>query len=101
MSEPIRRELKHPLTLTLRGPEGERQEILSEVTFRRIKAKDLRATDDFAGDVAKSIALLSKSTGLPVAQIDELDVEDFVALSEVLEDFLPPGLRTGPTPLAT
>lgn len=101
MSAPAIYPLKHPVTITLRGPDGERQETVSEVTLRRVKGKDLRATDDHSGEIAKTLALLAKITSQPMVVIDELDAEDIAGLGEKLDDFLPASLRTGPTSSGT
>ena len=89
--------LKHPITTTFRSSAGEREETVTEVTVRRPKAKDLRVVDAATGEVAQAIALMAQLTTLTVAQIDDLDVEDFAALGKVIEGFMPPGLLTGKT----
>lgn len=101
MSAPVIYQLKHPITTVNRGGGQEREEQITEFTLRRIKAKDLRVTDDHAGDVAKTLALLARITGQPVLVIDELDAEDLTALQDKVEGFLPPGLLTGKTPSGT
>lgn len=93
--------LKHPITCTLKGPEGDREETISEVTLRRIKGKDLRVVDTVTGEVAATLALISKISGLPIAQVDQLDAEDIAVIGAMIEDFMPPGLLTGKTPSAT
>ena len=102
MSAPASYTLKHAIARTLRNQEGEeREEVLlsagHDVPLRRIKAKDLRCTDDHAGEVAKAIALVAKITGLEISAVDAMDVEDLAGLQERLEGFLPPGLLTGAT----
>lgn len=96
VSEPIRYQLKHPLTLTLRGPEGERQETKTELTLRRLRGKDLRGMSPGTSDEEKGLLLIGRSTGLSALEVDELDLEDIAGLGEVVEGFIPDGLKTGP-----
>lgn len=97
MSEPIRYTLKYPIVTRLRGPDGEREETVRELTLRRVKARDIRAVDAQTGEVAKTLALLSQVTDQPAHIIDELDMEDIVGLGELVGDFLPASLGTGQT----
>lgn len=104
MSAPASYLLKQPITVTFRGSDGEREETIAagtELKLRRIKGKDLRATDDAAGEVAKSLVLLSKVTDQPIHVIDAMDAEDIAGLGELLDDFLPASLRTGPSSSGT
>lgn len=73
-------ELKHPITIG--GSD------LLEVTLRRPKARDLRRFDAGSGNIAQSIDLMSDLAELPPSTIDELDAEDFQALSGILSGFL-------------
>jgi hypothetical protein len=104
VSAPASYILKQPITFMLRGPEGEREETIAagtELSLRRVKGKDLRVTDDHAGDVAKTFALLSKITDQPIHVIDAMDAEDIAGLGELLDRFLPASLRTGQTSSGT
>lgn len=96
MSEPIRYPLKHPVTITLRGPDGDRQETISELTLRRVKGKDMRALDGQGGEVAKTLALIAHISGHPLTIVDELDAEDIGGIGDLLQDFFPASLGTGP-----
>jgi len=95
MSAPVTYQLKHPITFTFRGPDGEREETTSELTLRRIKGKDLRGMPP--GEVDQALHLIGKCTGLTPMQVDEIDAEDIAGLGEVIEGFMPPGLKAGPT----
>lgn len=101
MIDPICYQLKHPITTTFKGPEGERQETTAELTLRRPNAGDMRVMDDVKGEVGASIAMIARLSGLAVVQVEKLDAEDFVALSGVVGDFLPDSLPTGLTPSET
>lgn len=93
--------LQEPITLTFTGSStgiaGDREEKMDSVTIRKPKAKDLRAIDAVTGDVAKSIALMARLTGLTVATVDEMDVTDFQAIGDIIEGFTQPGRPTGET----
>ncbi len=66
---------------------------ISEVTVKRPKVKDLVALTDAGVDdlseFRKSIAIVASLTGLPDGAIEELDQDDFQALSEVVGGFFP------------
>jgi hypothetical protein len=94
--EPIVYPLKHPIETTFRPNGGEaRTEVLSEVTMRRPKARDLRVLDRYPGKIAQALALIQTLSGLNQAQVDELDAEDVTGLSEIVGDFLPDTPTTG------
>jgi hypothetical protein len=97
MSESIRYTLKHPITTRFRGPDGEREETVSEVLLRRVKGRDMRALSGITDQLAQGLTLMGKVTSLEPHQVDELDVEDVAALGEIIDGFLPASLRTGPT----
>lgn len=88
--------LKHPITLTFKGPNGEeREEIVTELSFKRLKAKMLRVMDGVKGEGSQAIALIATMTGQPIKVIDELDGEDLEAAGEVIESFFPNSPRIG------
>lgn len=92
MSEPIK--LKHPFEFG--------GKTISEVSFRRLKAKDMRllaeleAMDGEGGkeggavdDGEAAMLLVHITTGLPREAVDEIDLmEDFPAVSGAAADFL-------------
>ena len=73
MSEGTIHPLKHPVTVTLKSSAGEREETISFLTLRRMKAKDMRLADKIGGDVSTSIEMIAKLSGQPVAVIDDVD----------------------------
>lgn len=82
--------LKHPITVTIKGPSGERDETITQLNFNfpeRIKAKHLRATDGATGEVGKTLALLAAFGDQPVKVLDEMDAEDLGELSALVEGF--------------
>ena len=99
MSETANRyTLLYPITTTFKGPDGEREETITELVIRRPVAGDLRVTDSVTGDVAKSLALLARITGVDQRALDKLDTVDLTALGEVIEGFTKAGPQIGKTP---
>lgn len=86
-----------PLKMTLAGPEGEHEEITTELTVRRPVAKDLRIIDGHAGEVAKILAMIARLTGLAMVEVDNLSIADVSGLTNIIEGFMEPGLPTGQT----
>ena len=99
MADQVRHRLAVPLVITARGPDGERTEEVAELVVHPLaKARDLRCLDGVVGQVAQGIALIAHCCRIPVAQAEELSVEDFARLSTIVGDFLPDGLMAGDTP---
>ena len=55
----------------------------------------MRVLDNFTGDVAKSLGMIARLSGLTMIEIDELDSDDLTPLMAVVQGFTPPGLPTG------
>ena len=88
MDEPKIYKLKKPVIVTLRGPSGETQETITEVTVRQVtECGDLMAMDEHDGKVAKSIAMIAVCTGHPFAVVRKFSPADFGELSEMVSDF--------------
>lgn len=71
---------------------------IGEIILRRPKVKDLRSVTDADSDqLSQGVAIAAVLSGLPAEAIEELDAEDFTAISEVIADFFPkgPGSPTG------
>ena len=64
---------------------------ITKVTLRRMKVKDIKAIEAAGkdGNMAAGVAALAAACDLPSEVIEEMDVEDFTALSEKLASFLP------------
>lgn len=77
MSDVTKLTLEYPIT----SPSGE---VISELTIRRAKAKDIRK---MAGktDTDQAMSLLSILTGVVPEDLDELDISDFKRAAEILE----------------
>jgi len=77
---------------------GEVIDKIESCTVRPLKTGDLLAALDGAGDDKPGSLLrhlVSRSTRLTIKQIDDLDLEDGLALVSAVESFLPASLRTG------
>lgn len=97
MSAPVIYPLKHPLTTRFRGPEGDREETVTELTLRRLRGGDLRAGATIANDELKGLFYIGKIAGLETHQVDGLDAADIAELGGILDGFLSDGPKTGPT----
>lgn len=98
MADQITHTLKHPITVTRGSGDNATEEQIKEVTITPItKAKHLRGLDLETGEMAKGIRMVAIATKLPIAAVDEMHLEDFTALTGIIEDFLPDGLVTGPS----
>ena len=90
--------LKEPIVLrsTDTGAEVHR---IATLEFREPRAGDMAAAMDAGGaggNGSMMLALAARCCGLTRAQVEDLSVEDFFALSEVASGFLQPGQGTGP-----
>ena len=68
-------------------------QMITEVTIRRPKVRDLRAMEKTREpgftELDQGIAMAAALCDLPLAAMDEMDASDFAAISEVLGGFLP------------
>lgn len=89
-------QLKHPITIKKRVAGGsEMEEIIDEVSVRRVKAKDLQLLDKVSGKFAQTFALIGALTGLSPIHVGELDGEDIEGLGDIIGDFFPGRQETG------
>ena len=69
------------------------ERMITEVTIRRPKVRDLRAMekmrDPGGTELDQGIAMAATLCDLPLEAMDEMDAVDFAAISEVLGGFLP------------
>lgn len=49
----------------------------SEITFRKLKGRDLLAMDKMKGEMAKTFAMLASMGGVPFQVFEEMDTDDF------------------------
>jgi len=83
--------------LTFKASKLDDERTVAALTLpRRVKGKHLRAMDKVEGEISKSMALLAKMAGVPLAALDELDGRDFELCMTAIEPFLPKRQATGP-----
>lgn len=85
--------LKHPI------PYG--SETVTELTFRRPKAGDMRGIKiNGNGDMSfdDMLTVAQRVTGKPPSVINEIDFEDLQPVFEVIGGFIKAGQQTGKTP---
>lgn len=79
--------------VTLACPLQLEDRMVTEVTIRRPKVRDLRALEKGrepgSTELDQGIAMAAALCDLPLAAMDEMDASDFAAISEVLGGFLP------------
>lgn len=72
---------------------------ITTITMRRMKVKDIKAIEAAGktSDMEAGVAALAAACDLPPEVVDEMDVEDFTAASEMLASFLPKArpIKTG------
>lgn len=88
MSDTETFELKYPRTV------GDRQ--VTKLHIRRPRVRDLKLMDKLEG-VEGSVAMIAQLSGESDALIEELDASDFVAISDMVEGFLPDTQENGKT----
>lgn len=62
--------------------------MIGELTFRRLKARDMRRLATAPNDEERGLIMLSCATELPMDVIDDMDIDDVTAATEALSDFL-------------
>ena len=81
--------------ITLSQPISWEGNTVTEVTVKKPKVKDLKAMqaalDGVVDQLEQGIVMAATLTGLPRDAIEELDTEDFTAISEVIAGFFPRG----------
>lgn len=89
-------ENKGERTIKLAEPIQFGSETIEELVFRKPKAKDFRSmpVDPGVGDL---LNLAGRLAGQPPSVIDDLSVEDMLAVLEIVEGFIPAGRETGRT----
>jgi hypothetical protein len=90
--------LKEPIVLRNAETNAEVHRI-AEIDFREPRAGDMAAAMDAGGAGGTGsmiLALAARCSGLTRAQVDDLSIDDFFAISEVATSFLQRGQETGP-----
>jgi len=98
MRATIKITLKEPIVL--RSAEtGAEVHRIATLEFREPRAGDMAAAMDAGGaggNGSMMLALAARCCGLTRAQVDDLSIDDFFAISEVATGFLQRGQETGP-----
>lgn len=98
MRATIKITLKEPLVLR-NAETGAVVHSIEVLDFREPRAGDMAAAMDAGGAGGSGsmiLALAARCSGLTRAQVDDLSIEDFFAISEVATGFLQRGQVTGP-----
>ena len=83
-------------TVALHFPIQSGKELISELTIRRPRAKDLRKMDNSVGGaIEKGLVMVTDCSRRAKLEIDELDGADVVLCTEVLGFLQQPPPRTG------
>ena len=94
MSDPKTKTVSLSVPVTFEGRE------ITEIRIAKPKVKDLKrmnaALDGITDRLDQGIVMASALTGYPVEMIEDLDTDDFTALSEVIADFFPKGTASPP-----
>jgi hypothetical protein len=88
-------QLPHKVELTFPFEYGKDRKVSEIIFTRRLKAKDFRGISVNNITFDDMLKLISKATGEVQAVIDELDTEDMMKCTEVINSFLSAGQRTG------
>ena len=81
--------LKHPVTVA-------GNEIL-QVEIQRPTVKDLKSFDSPGGDFIRMFNLMLRLTGLLAVEMEAIDAEDYMEMTDVVDGFLGGGQPTGET----
>jgi hypothetical protein len=74
--------LLEPVKLATEGRE------ITELTFRRIKGKDLKKMDRLDSDMDKAAFAITELSGQPPELFDEMDAADIEAVGKIIEGFI-------------
>jgi hypothetical protein len=99
MRATIKITLKEPIVLRS-AQTGEEVHRIAQIDFREPRAGDMAAAMDAGGAGGTGsmiLALTASCSGLTRAQVDDLSIDDFFAISEVATSFLQRGQETGPS----
>ena len=70
------------ITFTPSEPIESGGETYEKLTFRRMRVRHMVAMDKVQGEVRKTVALFASMADVPMAVIDDLDMDDFERLSK-------------------
>lgn len=74
--------VKFEETITVKGVE------VAEITLHRPKVKDMKRASEYSkNEAAQEIWLVSSLTGIPLSDIENLDLEDYETIQSELGNF--------------
>lgn len=83
-----------PIVVPLQYPIQRGQTLISELHFRRGKAKELRLMDG-GGSISEMLDVAAQLCGQPPSVMDEVDMDDIQAVCAAVEKCLPSSRTTG------
>lgn len=89
--------LEFPVTVKYRSGNQEREETISEVTFRRVNGKDLRTIAGLKDEGEIMAKIFTNLSNQPMAVFDQMDGKDIEAAFDAISDFFPKPPQTGRT----
>ena len=89
--------MKKPVEFKLSEPVQVGSELISVLSVREPRAKDLRKFPTNAKTLGEMLDFAAHIVAQPPSVIDQLCLVDAMGLFEVIMNFLPDGLKTGPT----
>jgi Phage tail assembly chaperone proteins, E, or 41 or 14 len=89
--------LRFPVSVKYRQGSQERQENITELTFRRVTGADLRAIGKFKDDMDIMTTLFTRLSNTNPVIFDQLDAEDIERATKAISDFFPGVRKTGKT----
>lgn len=84
-------------TYTLKKPVKYGDKTVTQVTLSEPKMKHLKGINLTSGDPDQLLKLAGKISDQPSQVFDEMSWDDGFAVVEMINDFLPQSLKTGPT----
>jgi hypothetical protein len=87
--------LKYPITVKYRKNNIEREEHITQISFRRCNGGDLKALAQGKTEMDQAIILFTRLASIMEAVYDQLDAEDITKGMEIIERFLPQSPKTG------
>ena len=89
--------MNKPVEFKLSEPVQVGSELISVLSVREPRAKDLRKFPTNAKTLGEMLDFAAHIVAQPPSVIDQLCLVDAMGLFEVIMNFLPDGLKTGPT----
>ena len=88
--------MAHSETITLKYPFTYQGEEITQITIRRPKMRDMKKAQKHKDDMEKSIHMIADLAEVSPGLVEELDTEDFGAVSAKVGEFM--GVSADQTP---